>query len=137
MQRDVHELLPHLDSEDLFDRHRRRRGCFGGFANQKADTASNFATETVDLGMVVSDIDKSLKFYKDVIGFTEDAGLQGSSWQFVSTQVSQTSMELDVHVLVLGEGESATKLKLMQFKSAPRVLASTIPLFIRHTAIDI
>jgi lactoylglutathione lyase len=90
----------------------------GGMANQKTETASNFASQTIDLGMVVSDIDKSLKFYKDVLGFTEVTGFKVPPQFALDTGLSN-KLELDVHVLVLGQGETATKLKLMQFKSAP------------------
>lgn len=90
----------------------------GGFANQKSDTASKFASNTIDLGMVVSDIDKSLKFYKDVIGFTEVPGFKVPG-QFAEDTGLANKLELDVKVLVLGDGSSATKLKLMQFKSTP------------------
>lgn len=89
----------------------------GGFANQKGGE-SNFATQTIDLGMVVSDIDKSLKFYKEVIGFTETNGFKVPPQFAVDTGLAN-KLELDVHVLVLGEGETATKLKLMQFKTSP------------------
>lgn len=90
----------------------------GGFANQKAESEPNFATTTIDLGMVVSDIDKSLKFYKDVLGFTEVNGFKVPP-QFAVDSGLANKLELDVHVLVLGKGETATKLKLMQFKSSP------------------
>ena len=90
----------------------------GGFANQKADTESNFASQTIDLGMVVSDLDKSLKFYKEALGFTEKPGFKVPSQFAVDTGLAN-KLELDVHVLVLGQGETATKLKLMQFKTAP------------------
>jgi catechol 2,3-dioxygenase-like lactoylglutathione lyase family enzyme len=90
----------------------------GGFANQKADDASNFATQTIDLGMVVSDIDKSLKFYKDVLGFSEVSGFKVPG-QFAEDSGLANKLDLDVHVLVLGQGATATKLKLMQFKTAP------------------
>ena len=36
----------------------------GSWANQKTESDSNFASQTIDVGMVVSDLDKSLKFYK-------------------------------------------------------------------------
>jgi catechol 2,3-dioxygenase-like lactoylglutathione lyase family enzyme len=90
----------------------------GGFANQKSDNGIQFASQTIDLGMVVSDIDKSLKFYKDVLGFTEIKGFKVPAQFALDTGLSN-KLELDVHVLVLGEGENATNLKLMQFKSAP------------------
>jgi lactoylglutathione lyase len=90
----------------------------GGFANQKTDGDSNFASETIDLGMVVSDLDKSIKFYKDTLGFTEVSGFKVPGQFAVDTGLAN-KLELDVHVLVLGKGPTATKLKLMQFPSAP------------------
>ena len=90
----------------------------GSSANQKAEDSSNFATQTIDLGMVVSDIEKSLKFYKDVLGFTEVPGFKVPG-QFAEDSGLANKHDLEVHVLVLGKGETATKLKLMQFKSAP------------------
>jgi len=90
----------------------------GGFANQKSETTSGFASTTIDLGMVVSDLDKSLKFYKEVLGFTEVPGFKVPG-QFAEDAGLANKLDLDVHVLVLGEGEKATKLKLMQFKTAP------------------
>ncbi len=90
----------------------------GGFANQKTDDASNFASSTIDLGVVVSDLDASLKFYKETFGFSEVPGFKVPPQFAIDTGLAN-KLELDVHVLVLGEGPTATKLKLMQFKSAP------------------
>ena len=90
----------------------------GVSAHQPAAQESTFATEVIDLGMVVSDIDKSLKFYKDVIGFEEIEGFKVPA-QFALDTGLANKLPLDVRVLVLGKGEKATKLKLMQFKTAP------------------
>lgn len=90
----------------------------GVSANQQAVPPSRFATEVIDLGMVVSDLDKSLKFYKDVIGFEEIDGFKVPADFSLDTGLAN-KLPLDVHVLVLGKGEKATKLKLMQFKTAP------------------
>ena len=90
----------------------------GGLANQKADSDSNFASHTIDVGMVVSDIEKSLKFYKDILGFTEVTGFKVPGQFGLDTGLSN-KLDLDVHVLVLGQGETATKLKLMQFSNSP------------------
>lgn len=88
-------------------------------ANQQTEApASNFASEVIDLGMVVSDLDKSVKFYKDAIGFEEVEGFKVPG-QFALDTGLANNMQLNVHVLVLGKGEKATKLKLMQFKTAP------------------
>lgn len=90
----------------------------GVSANQQDAPATNFATEVIDVGMVVSDIDKSLKFYKDVIGFEEIEGFKVPGDFALDTGLAN-KLPLDVHVLVLGKGEKATKLKLMQFKTSP------------------
>ena len=38
--------------------------------------AENFSSQTIDLGVVVTDIDKSLEFYKNVVGFTGKDGFE-------------------------------------------------------------
>lgn len=90
----------------------------GVSANQQAGSESPFAQDVIDLGMVVSDLDKSVKFYKDVVGFEEIDGFKVPG-QFALDTGLANKLELDVHVLVLGKGEKATKLKLMQFKTSP------------------
>ena len=37
---------------------------------------SNFANQTIDIGLVVTDIKKSLQFYKEVVGFQEKDGFK-------------------------------------------------------------
>ena len=87
-------------------------------AIQQAAPETNFASETIDIGMVVSDLDKSLKFYKDALGFEEVPGFKVPGQFALDTGLSN-KLELDIKVLVLGKGEKATKLKLMQFKTSP------------------
>ncbi len=79
----------------------------------RADEAGGaFIKPTIDLGMVVSDVDKSLKFYKDAIGFEE---LPGFSVPADAVQdAGLSTVQIDIHVLALGKGDNATKLKLMQ-----------------------
>lgn len=93
-------------------------GGWGVSAQQQTAPETNFASETIDLGMVVSDLDKSLKFYKDALGFEEVPGFKVPGQFAIDTGLAN-KLELDVHVLVLGKGEKATKLKLMQFKTSP------------------
>lgn len=90
----------------------------GVSANQQTESESPFATEVIDLGMVVSDIEKSLKFYKEALGFEEIEGFKVPG-QFAIDSGLANKVQLDVHVLVLGKGEKVTKLKLMQFKTEP------------------
>jgi catechol 2,3-dioxygenase-like lactoylglutathione lyase family enzyme len=77
---------------------------------------SNFSRQTIDLGVVVTDAQKSLAFYKDVIGFEEVSGFEVKG-KFPKAVGLTDGSSLNVHVLVLGEDESATKLKVMQVDS--------------------
>ena len=77
---------------------------------------SNFSRQTIDLGMVVSDIEKSVSFYKQVVGFEEVDGFEVKG-SFPKAVGLTDGAPLDVRVLVLGEDESATKLKMMQVDS--------------------
>jgi len=63
--------------------------------------------------VVVSDIEASVTFYTDVIGFTEVEGFRVPA-AFCTAAGLTKDKPLAVRVLVLGEGEDATKLKLMQ-----------------------
>ena len=76
----------------------------------------NFSSETIDLGVVVTDIDKSLEFYKDVIGFSQKDGFEVKG-DFPKKVGLTDGTSLKIHVLTLGDDEKATKLKLMQVNS--------------------
>ena len=79
---------------------------------------SEFTRTTIDLGIVVSDVEKSAQFYKNALGFTEVPGFN------VSREMAGDSGLSDYHafkvrVLVLGDEPSATKIKIMEFPDAP------------------
>lgn len=78
---------------------------------------SAFSSTTIDLGVVVTDIEKSVKFYTEVLGFKELPGFKVPA-AFATDAGLTDGKELDIKVLVLGEGATATKLKLMQIKGA-------------------
>ncbi len=80
------------------------------FLSSKED---NFSRQTIDLGVVVTDIQKSLKFYKDVVGFLENDGFKVTG-KFPKNVGLTDGTALNIHVLTLGDAETATKLKLMQ-----------------------
>jgi lactoylglutathione lyase len=84
--------------------------------DEEAKPEGPFAQQTIDLGVVVSDIEKSLAFYKGVIGFNEVEGFKVAG-EFPKKVGLTDGAALDIHVLVLGEDETATKLKIMQVKS--------------------
>lgn len=72
-----------------------------------------FPRTTIDLGCVVSDLDASVRFYTDGIGFRELPGFSVEGPLAADAGLTD-SKPLAIRVLVLGEGDSATKLKLMQ-----------------------
>lgn len=80
----------------------------------------NFARTTIDLGIVVSDINKSVAFYTEAVGCKEVPGFQVAG--DVTGDAGLTDQQpVSVRVLVLGDGETATRLKLMQLPAtAPK-----------------
>lgn len=89
-----------------------------GWQDEKPVDKAGFARTTVDFGIVVSDIEKSVAFYKNGLGFTEVEGFDVPADFGGDTGLSDRQA-FHVHVFVLGEGETATKIKLMQFPEAP------------------
>lgn len=84
-----------------------------------ADEPAAFTRTTIDLGCVVTDVEKSVRFYTEGIGFRELKGFEVPA--DVARDAGLTDLRpLSVRVLVLGDDESATKLKLMQ-------IAGTLP----------
>ena len=72
-----------------------------------------FPRTTIDLGAVVSDLEKSVRFYTEGIGFRELKGFDVSG-DIAAAAGLTDSKPLSIRVLVLGEGPEATKLKLVQ-----------------------
>ena len=91
-------------------------GCVAVWAAEKS-TKVEFSRTTIDVGIVVSDEQKAVDFYTKALGFTAADGFDvpGELGKDAGLSANQP---FHVHVMVLGEGESATKVKLMQFKGA-------------------
>lgn len=89
----------------------------GTTAAEKGESA--FSRTTIDLGVTVSDLDKSAKFYTDVVGFKEVKGFSVPG-DFCKDAGLTDGKSLTIRVFVLGEGESATKLKLMTVAGAKK-----------------
>jgi catechol 2,3-dioxygenase-like lactoylglutathione lyase family enzyme len=81
-------------------------------ANRPA-APSEFSRTTIDLGVHVSDLEAAADFYANVIGFTEVEGFNVSA-DFATAAGLTDAQSLAVRVFVLGDGESATRLKLME-----------------------
>jgi len=86
--------------------------CITALADDRTET-TEFITPIIDLGCVVSDIDASVKFYTEAIGFRSTGGFQVDA-PFATTAGLTNQKSLDIKVLTLGDGAGATKLKLMQ-----------------------
>ena len=74
---------------------------------------ATFPRTTIDIGVHVRDIETSARFYTNVIGFTEVEGFTVAT-DFASAAGLTDQQPLAVRVFVLGKGESATKVKLME-----------------------
>jgi catechol 2,3-dioxygenase-like lactoylglutathione lyase family enzyme len=79
----------------------------------RAAMPSAFPRTTIDVGVHVSDIDAAADFYANVIGFTEVEGFNVAA-DFATDAGLTDEQPLAVRVFVLGEGDSATKIKLME-----------------------
>lgn len=77
-----------------------------------------FSRQTIDVGVVASDVEKSVRFYTEALGFTEQTGFDVPAKLAEEAGLSDKH-PFHVHVLTLGDEKTATKLKLMQFKRAP------------------
>lgn len=77
-----------------------------------------FARTTIDVGIVVGDVEKTAQFYKNALGFTEVSGFDVSEEMGADSGLTD-HQAFRVRVLVLGDEESATKIKIMEFPKAP------------------
>ena len=77
--------------------------------------AQEFATRSVDLGIVVSDIQKSVDFYTKALGMKEVQGFSVPA-DFCRDAGLTDGKKLDVRVMVLGQGPGASRIKLMQIE---------------------
>lgn len=83
-----------------------------GTAAEDKKAESAYTSETIDLGVVVSNIEKSAAFYK-AIGFTELESFAVPA-DFASEAGLTDRKALKIRVFSLGKEKAATKIKLMQ-----------------------
>ena len=92
---------------------------FSGCADRsEAETKSEFARTTIDVGIVVSDVEKAAEFYKNALGFTEVPGFDVPAEMGAGSGLTDYQ-PFHVRVMVLGDEPTATKIKLMEFPDAP------------------
>lgn len=89
-----------------------------GASTRAADAPAEFSKPVIDIGVVVSDVAKSAAFYTNAIGFKEVPGFKVTAER--ATEIGLTDHQpADIRVFVLGEGNLATRVKLMSFPDAP------------------
>ncbi|MBN2327223.1 MAG: VOC family protein [Candidatus Omnitrophica bacterium] len=80
-----------------------------------------FSSKTIMIGMIVSDLDQSLHFYKDIVGMVQVERARFDVDADFGKQSGLTdNLPIHVEVLKLGFGEDATQLKLMTFGDRAR-----------------
>jgi len=82
-------------------------------AASAASSSGEFSRSTIDLGVVVSDVDAAVKFYTEAVGFKKTGGFKVPG-DFAKNSGLTSGIPLDITVLTLGPEETATRLKLMQ-----------------------
>lgn len=92
----------------------------GGFVGFTALAApEEFASPTISIGVVVSDLQKSLDFYTQVVGMTKTGHFDVDE-QFSRDSGLANGAPLSVDVLKLAEAKHATQWKLMSFGKQAR-----------------
>ena len=92
-------------------------GCIMMAAAKQSGEKMEFSRTTIDLGMVVSDVEKALEFYTKALGFTETGSFEVSGPMAGDTGLTD-NQPFKVHVLALGSEPTATKLKIMRIAEA-------------------
>ncbi|MFB6248166.1 MAG: VOC family protein [Salinibacter sp.] len=87
-------------------------GLFAAPAPASAQPTS--ADPTIDVGVVVNDLEASLRFYQEVLGMTQRRTIDISE-AFGRRSGLTGGAPTEIRVLTLGEGDAATEWKLMSF----------------------
>ena len=78
----------------------------------KRQEKAEFARTTIDLGLIVSDVEKAVKFYTEAIGFTKVSEFDVPGPMAGGTGLTN-SKPFNVQVFALADAPSATRLKIM------------------------
>jgi catechol 2,3-dioxygenase-like lactoylglutathione lyase family enzyme len=78
---------------------------------------AKFSRTTIDLGMVVSDVEKAAKFYTEALGFTELSSFDVSAQMANDTGLTD-NRPFKVRVFALSDEPAATRLKIMTIPGA-------------------
>lgn len=86
-------------------------------AAQTESAKKAFSRPTIDIGVVVSDVEKAAQFYTEAVGFTEVQGFSVSA-ELTGDSGLTNYQALKVRMFVLAEEPTATRLKLMEVPGA-------------------
>jgi len=92
-------------------------GCIIMAAAKQTGGKTGFSRTTIDLGMVVSDVEKAAKFYTEAVGFTELKGFDVAAQMANDTGLTD-NRPFQVRVFALGDEPAATRLKIMTIPGA-------------------
>jgi catechol 2,3-dioxygenase-like lactoylglutathione lyase family enzyme len=95
-------------------------GCMMIAAAKQDSGKPEFSRTTIDVGVVVSDVEKAAKFYTEALGFTA-AGTFDVPAQMATDTGLTDQKPFQVRVFALGQEPTATKLKVMQITGAKKV----------------
>lgn len=87
-------------------------------SSRAAEGGPEFSKPVIDIGIVVNDVAKSAAFYTNAIGFKEVPGFKVSAERAAAIGLTD-QQPADIRVFQLGEGNLATRVKLMSFPNAP------------------
>ena len=87
-------------------------------ANSFSAESPKFSSGIVDIGMVAKDLEKTAKFYTEVIGLKEVKGFEASAEKATAFGLTD-NQPAKVRVFVLGETSPSTRLKIMAFPKRP------------------
>lgn len=82
------------------------------------ESKGKFTSPTIQVGVVVRDLEKSLHFYKDIVGMTETRTFTVSPTMAKRLGLTD-GRRLDVTVLKLEDSEAANEWKIMSFNERP------------------
>ena len=81
---------------------------------------AKFASGVVDIGMVAKDVEKTAKFYTEVVGLKEVKGFEAPAEKATAFGLTD-NQPAKVRVFVLGDAPNSTRLKIMSFPKRPGV----------------
>ncbi len=84
------------------------------FWSRPAAQINEFTNETISIGVVVSDVEKSVEFYTKVIGMKKAGGFSVDAATGKRTGLTD-GLPVTITVLKLGDSKTATDWKLMSF----------------------